>query len=103
SRAAAGGPLVADRGTFFDPHAHPYGNRGKMTVACMKPHAMVDFHHVAVTTPISCENNRAGGGGADRRTPGAGKIHARMKGIAAGKGVKPGTETAGKIEIRAVD
>src|SRR5579863_5478392 len=44
--AAAGGPYASDRGTLFDPHAYPYGNRGKMTVACMKPHAVVDFHHV---------------------------------------------------------
>src|ERR1700722_9757169 len=101
--AAAGGPHASDRGTLFDPHAHPYGNRGKMTVACMKPHAVVDFHHVAITAPISSENNRAGGGSADRSAPGAGKIHPRMKGVAAGKGVEPGAEAAGKVEIRAVD
>src|SRR6185437_5159331 len=82
-RAAAGGPYASDRGALFDLHAHPDGNLGKMTVACMKPHAVVDFHHVAITASRSCENNRPGGGGVDRHTPGAGKIHARMKSIVA--------------------
>src|SRR5579863_7621590 len=56
--AAACGPHTPDRGAFLDPHAHPYANLGKMTVACMKPQAVVDFHHVAVTTACTCENYR---------------------------------------------
>src|SRR6185312_10380715 len=89
---APGGPHASDRGTFFDPHAHFHGNPGKMTVTCMKPHTVVDFHHVAVTASGSGENDGPGGGGADRGAPGAGEIHARVEGIVAGEGVYPGAE-----------
>src|SRR5215469_11752311 len=85
--AAAGGSHPSDCGTLIDLHAHPNANRGKMTVTRMEAHAVINFHHVAVTAAIARKNHDTGSRCPHFRTPRPGEIHSRMKCVTAGKGI----------------
>ena len=103
SGAAARRSQTPDRRAPFNLHAGLNSDAGKVTIACMNPESVVDFHHIAVAAAVSGKCHKARSGGMHRRAPGTREIHAGMKGITAGKGIEPGAETAGALEAGALD
>src|SRR5689334_14213141 len=101
--AAAGGAYPSDVGPLRHPHARAHCDPRKVTISCMDAQPMVDFHHVAVGALVSGEKHNARRRGGNLGAPGTGEIDARMKGVAAGKGIDAGAEAAGTIEAGIAD
>src|ERR1043166_915873 len=72
-----------------------------MAIARVNSVTMVNFNHVSVRSPVAGETHGSRCGSSDTRAPGAGKVHAGMKGIVAGEGIDAGAEAAGPFELAA--